>query len=130
MALCPHCGTNSIGYFAKHSSRRTQPVRCANCSGLSYLGKHTTIWAVLAALLPFLVPAALNSVNSSWFVVAAGAGFVLLIMAHELTLYRAPLIAIKEDTVAHFRSRSFWLAGMLLIAAVIALTIVWSWQQM
>jgi hypothetical protein len=112
---------NSIGYFAKHASWRGDPIQCPNCKGLSFVAKQSTSWGHAAAIAPLFLPLVLF-VTSSPLLVVAG---VILVVAHEMTLHRVPLIAITTDEVAYTRKWTFGFAALILIGIATAVGVNW-----
>ena len=116
---------NTIGYFAKQASWRGGPVQCPSCKGLSFVAEQSTSWGRAAAITPFLLPLALILTGSWWYVGAAAALFLALVVAHEVALYRAPLIATTANEVAYSRKWAFGFAALILIGAAIAVSVSW-----
>ena len=116
---------NTIGYFAKHASWRGGPVQCPNCKGLSFVAKQSTSWGRAAGVAPLLFPVALIVTGSWWAVGAVAALIVALVVAHEVALHRAPLIATTANEVAYSRKWAFGFAALILIGAAIAVSVSW-----
>jgi hypothetical protein len=125
MSQCPHCQLNTIGYFAKQASWRGGPVQCPNCKGLSFLPKQSTSWGRAAGITPFLLPLVLIFAGSWWAVGAVAVLFVALVVAHEVALYRAPLIATTASEVAYSRKWAYGFVALVLIGAAIAVSVGW-----
>ena len=116
---------NTIGYFAKHASWRGGPVQCPSCKGMSFVAKQSTSWGRAAAVAPFLLPVAMI-VTGSWRSVGAVVALIIaLVVAHEVSLHRAPLIATTASEVAYSRKWAFGLAALILIATAIAVSVSW-----
>ncbi|MEO8385720.1 MAG: hypothetical protein ABI583_10795 [Betaproteobacteria bacterium] len=71
------------------------------------------------------MPVALIATGSWWSVAAIAGLFVALVVAHEVALFRAPLIATTAIEVAYSRKSAFGFAALLLVGAAIAVAFSW-----
>ena len=125
MSQCPHCQINTIGYVAKHASRRGGPVQRPSCKGMSFVARHSTSWGRAAADAPFLLPVAMIVTGSWWSVGAVAALIIALVVAHQMSLHHAPLIATTASEVAYSLKWAFNFAALILIGAALAVSVSW-----
>ncbi len=119
MPICPNCGANAIGPFAKFWSDAASPAHCSKCGGLAYLPASQTA-ALNAVVFPgsLLALAAVVLTNSLVPLLAFAA---LLVAAAGIAVSRGYMLPLSEVQAA---SNKRWGNGVLL-ASVLCATVLW-----
>ena len=120
MPICPNCGANTIGSFAKFWSDSASPARCAACGGLAYLPARQT--AVLNAIVFPGSIFALAVVVLTSSLLPLLVLVVSLIVAFVLVVSRGSMVSLSEAQAA---SNKRWGNGVLVASALIAA--IWWW---
>ena len=104
-------------------------MTCPECRGLSYLASKQT---VPGAITPIVVELGIFLVigiavvfgSVMWAFVSVGAVVAGLLIAHEITLYRRPLVPTTPPQVAASKRHALWFAAALLGAVLILVVFV------
>ena len=117
MAICPHCQANTIGLFAKGGSSATDPAKCPQCGGLSFIANtHGTAAGRALALVPLAAVVLLIVTGSLWALVAT-AGVVAWLVGYEIFAFRrTPMVATTGGGVAE--AQAWQRVGLTIIAVV------------
>ena len=122
MALCPHCGTNSIGFHSKWWSSAAHPAKCKQCGGRSYIARTSFAYgsAIVGGLIFSILPAILLT-RSLWvgaLIIAA----ILAVVAYDgLAFYRAPMLPTNSASSAE--ARRWEHVGLIIMAAVVCVVV-------
>jgi hypothetical protein len=118
VAICPHCKVDTIGYFAKGGSSATEPAKCKQCGGLSFIANtHGTAAGPALGLMPFVALFAFIFTGSSWVLAGTIAVVIWLVGYEVLAFHRTPMLPTTEAGVVEARG---WQRVGLAIIAVIA----------
>lgn len=128
MAVCPHCQSNTIGYFAKQASSTGRPVTCSACGGRSWQPSKKTLPGSYALLLllgfqffpaHFFLPSYLvglaHPIRTTAIVLISIS--IILGIAHEVILVKRPLVPLSGPEWRRSRRRAMIFPIVLLILA-------------
>lgn len=129
MAVCPHCQSDTIGYFAKQASSTGRPVTCSACGGRSWQPSKQTLPGSCALLLLLGFPIFLFRFFVPLYVVLGLALpvrttaivlisiIIILGIAHEVILVKRPLVPLSGPEWRRSRRRAMIFPIVLLIFA-------------